>query len=159
MLLLTANLTNAITRARAYKPKVHVLGLGMFNVQSSELNDWFYSVTFDGQGEEITGKCDCACGKHDKYACKHIAAAAPIYLKQLKDAEVPEELCAECQLIAPAHCETELCHRCIEATAASPLDEPVLYGCRVCGGPTPPGSDTCAKCQAIGIILDNDIYG
>lgn len=71
----TADLTQAIERARALHPRVRCVRFGLYEVTGSAGNSYLVRCW-----KEKTGKyVDCSCKTRDGVACKHGVAAIPLH--------------------------------------------------------------------------------
>ena len=67
-----AQLTNAIARAKAYKPRVHIMDFGLYAVTGATGSQYVVSCHRDEQGRKVV---ECNCPTKDGVACKHAAVA------------------------------------------------------------------------------------
>lgn len=80
MLLLTttATLRNAITKARAVKPRVRINAFGSYTVENKATGAT-YKVTCEKRDGKRYGHCTCVAGEQGK-PCYHLAAAVGAHI-------------------------------------------------------------------------------
>ncbi len=76
----------AIAKAKEVKPRVKVVGFGLFKVESSDRTTW-YDVTFCHNLETREWECSCSCKRHTTGSrpkpCYHCPPCANIFKLQL----------------------------------------------------------------------------
>ena len=71
-------LTKAIERAKAYKPRVKVVEFGLYNVTGETGQNYLVDCHKDAQGRRVV---DCNCkGAQRGYICKHAPAALQVHI-------------------------------------------------------------------------------
>ena len=74
-----ANLTNAINKARAVKPRVSVVKFGSYTV-TNKTTSATYTVTCEKRNGKHFASCTCKAGARGQ-ACYHVAAAVAAHLQ------------------------------------------------------------------------------
>ena len=71
-------LTKAIERAKAYKPRVKVVEFGLYNVTGETGQNYLVDCHKDAQGRRVVD-CNCKAGQRGM-TCKHSAAALQVHI-------------------------------------------------------------------------------
>ncbi len=64
----------ALAKARTVKPRVRIIGFGLYEVTGSQNNSYQVRCKRDERGNRIVA-CNCKCGAETTHACYHAAAA------------------------------------------------------------------------------------
>ncbi len=137
----------AVAKARELKPRVQVVGFGMFEVTGSKGE--VYRVEFTNKpGFGLLGACGCRANQAGKYACYHLASVYMVYKFQVRE-RAAERAALDLDAENPI----------VTVTAPASIDTPAPQACLDCGRLDAPLSfeDRCRACQVV--KDDADLFG